>query len=198
ATTVCTDCGPPTDFAANPDRILFERIRGGGSLMMLEPDSGTAVEMVPVSREGQYVFAGRFSPDARWIAFHALVERTSPKRVFVAPVRNGRGLGQAHWLPATDVDAEEADATWSPRASMLYFLSGRDGFRCVWARKFDSARAAFKGDAVPVMHFHSARRSLTMLGERNGMAGLTLTPDRLIIALGELTGNIWLARPARP
>lgn len=48
---------------------------------------------------------------------------------------------------------------------------------------------------MEVLHFHSARRSLThTLGET---IGLSLSADRMVFSMAEITGNIWLAESER-
>jgi hypothetical protein len=96
------------------------------------------------------------------------------------------------WIPITAGDAEDLEPAWSPNASMLYYLSDRDGFRCIWARRLDAATRRPIGDPIEVAAFHTARASLKRLPGTTGLTGLTVVPGRLVFALGELTGNIWL------
>jgi hypothetical protein len=44
---------------------------------------------------------------------------------------------------------------WSPDGALLYFLSERDGFRCLWAQRLEPTAKTPFGPAVPVHHFHS-------------------------------------------
>ena len=92
--------------------------------------------------------------------------------------------------------ATVVDPVWSPGGALIYYLSERDGFRCVWARKLDSSNRRPLGEAFAVAHFHSARRSLKRIPGA-GMIGLSVAPGRLILAFGELTGNIWLEERPR-
>ena len=71
------------------------------------------------------------------------------------------------------------------------------GFRCVWARNLDPATRRPAGEAFAVAHFHSARRSLKRTPGAAGMIGLSVAPGRLVLAFGELTGNIWLEEMPR-
>jgi hypothetical protein len=75
---------------------------------------------------------------------------------------------------------------------LLYFLSERDGFRCIWAQRLHSSTKQPLGPLLPVYHFHSPRRSLLNVGD-SGVVGLGVARDKLVFTLGERTGNIWMA-----
>jgi hypothetical protein len=75
---------------------------------------------------------------------------------------------------------------------MLYFLSDRDRFRCIWGQRLDPVSRRPVGPAFGVQHFHDARRSLLAVGNNVGAIGLGAAGNKLVFALGEVTGNIWL------
>ena len=81
---------------------------------------------------------------------------------------------------------------WSPDGRLLYFLSHRDGFRCVWAQPLDFETKHPVGSPISVLHIHSARRSL-LNWRSSGEMGMSLTPDALVFSLLDITGNIWMA-----
>ena len=81
---------------------------------------------------------------------------------------------------------------WSPDGNLLYFLSDRDGFRCIWAQPLDAGSKRPDGEAKSVLHFHGRRRSLRGVGNRVSAIKLSVAGGRLVFALGELTGNIWM------
>ena len=83
-------------------------------------------------------------------------------------------------------------AEWSPDGNMLYFLSERDSFRCIWAQRLDPVTKRPTGDAFAVRHFHTSRRSLTTIGDPVNL-GLSVAIDKLIFSMVERTGNIWMA-----
>jgi hypothetical protein len=58
---------------------------------------------------------------------------------------------------------------WSPDGALLYFLSEREGFRCILAQRLDPATKRLLGEAFPVRHFHTARRSLMTIGDPGTM-----------------------------
>ncbi len=96
------------------------------------------------------------------------------------------------WIAVTDGNSLDKDAVWAPGGALLYFLSERDGFRCIWARKLDPATKAPLGEPFAVQHFHTARRSLKRIVNNTGTTGLSVAPGQMMFAFGELTGSIWL------
>ena len=92
----------------------------------------------------------------------------------------------------TDGATLERDPAWSPDGRFLYFISERDGFRCVWARSLNPLTKQPAGDAFAVRHFHSARFSLRHVGSQGFLTGLSVGDGALLFSMGELKGNVWL------
>ena len=95
-------------------------------------------------------------------------------------------------IPITDGKEMDLKSYWSPDGNLLYFLSDRDGFRCIWAQPLDAGNERPDGEAKSVLHFHGGRRSLRGVGNRVSAIRLSVARDQLVFALGELTGNIWM------
>jgi hypothetical protein len=91
----------------------------------------------------------------------------------------------------TNDNAWEAAPQWSPNGKLVYFISNRDGLRCVWVRRFVDGRAA--GEPFAVHHFHDARRSPanTALQATDFFVGR----DRMVIGIGEVSGSLWMIDP---
>ena len=82
----------------------------------------------------------------------------------------------------------------SPDSGVLYFLSERDGFRCIWAERLDPKNQAVRPASRSRFIISTIRNSpLTSLGSP-GKVGLSVTSDGLLFSLAETTGNIWMAR----
>jgi hypothetical protein len=80
---------------------------------------------------------------------------------------------------------------WSPAGNVLYWISERDGFRCLAARRLDSATKRPRGEMSYVLHLHGARRS--MMHFRNPHMGRpAVARDKIVFSLAERTGNIWM------
>jgi hypothetical protein len=133
---------------------------------------------------------GIVSHDERWIAFHVPLEQTRSS-VFVAPLRQVPA-SESDWISVTEGSGMDCWSFWSPDGHLLYFISHRDGFRCVWAQPLDFQTKRPVGLPISVLHIHSARRSLLNWGS-SGEMGMSLARDALVFSLREITGNIWMA-----
>jgi hypothetical protein len=133
------------------------------------------------------------SPDERWIAFHV----PAPQRhsVFIAPLAQPPAP-ENDWIRVTDGSGMDVWPFWSPDGRLLYFLSHRDGFRCIWVQPLDFATKKAVGLPINVLHIHSARRSL-QTSRSAGEMGMPLTRNALVFSMREITGNIWMAERER-
>jgi hypothetical protein len=81
---------------------------------------------------------------------------------------------------------------WSPDGNTLYFISDRDGFRCVWAQALQPDTKRPLGEPVAIYHFHSSR--LSPINTALGLLELDVAKDKVVLNVGEVTGNIWALR----
>ena len=86
----------------------------------------------------------------------------------------------------------DREPRWSPDGSLLYFLSERDGFRCLWAQRLDPATKHAVGLPRGIHHFHRSR--LANLMADTGQIGLAVTSDKIYLSLEEVTGNLWMTK----
>ncbi|MCH7946150.1 MAG: PD40 domain-containing protein [Armatimonadetes bacterium] len=194
ATKLCEGCGTPTDVSNG--YLLLEPIGGPQAFALIDLASNRITNLIESTRPDQIPFAGRFSPDGRWIAFHATTERPAAARqIFVVPFRGWPDESVASsgdWIPITDGEEMDRQSCWSPDGNLLYFLSDRDGFRCIWAQPLDVGAKRPDGETKSVLHFHGGRLSLRGVGNQVSTIKLSVARDQLVFALGELTGNIWM------
>jgi len=127
------------------------------------------------------------SPDGKWIAFHTA--HHTKRQVQLAPYE-GSEIPHSSWIAVTDNQALDREPRWSADGNLIYFLSDRDGFRCIWARKLHPRTKQPVEAIFPVLHLHNPRVSLLHVPS-TGHVSLCAVGDRLIFAMGELTGNLW-------
>jgi serine/threonine protein kinase/Tol biopolymer transport system component len=185
---VCDDCGYVEDWSPDGTRILGGRQGESGSIFwLLDLPSGKKIELLRDPK--RILYQGRFSPDGRWICFRA-VDATNGNRLMIAPFRPSE-IPSQEWIAVTGYTPYEGKPRWSPNGNLLYFSSMRDGFRCIWAQPLDPGTKLPQGRPFAVYHSHDPHRSLSILEE--GRWELWVARDALIFAMGERTGNIWLA-----
>ncbi|MDA2937054.1 hypothetical protein MYX75_02170, partial [Acidobacteria bacterium AH-259-A15] len=192
AEKVCDDCGTITDWSSDGENILYyySSVPGVARTALLNLVSGEKIDWVQ-NDEGN-VFDPRFSPDDRWIAFHVTQRLDRVRRqLFIAPFRSGVVPKQSEWIAVTDGSGSDARAAWSPDGNVLYFLSDRDGWRCIWAQRLDAGTKRPLGSALEVYHSHDVRRSLGNFLSYYKI-GLAVARDKVVFSMGELTGNIWM------
>jgi serine/threonine protein kinase len=185
---VCQNCGGPTHASADGKLVLFEN----GSAI-------TRIAALRVGREERWdllrhshhpVGSARFSPDGRWVAFE-LDQGLDGRQVLVAPFREDELSDR--WVAITPEHESAAEPWWSPDGHRLYYLDRRDGFLCIWTRKWNNAAGLPEGDPEPVQHFHGVRTGpLLSVNRTPRYIGLSIARDRLVLTLSEITSEIRL------
>lgn len=160
AVKLCEGCGPPTHLSSSGQKILFETVRPPKVVVLLDAASGKQVNLIQSKEHREHIlYAARFPPDGRWIAFHARMGSTVTRQIFAVSYREGTAPSERDWIPVTDGSAMDRQVDWSPDGNVLYFLSDRDGFRRIWAQRLNRASKRPMGPALEVHHFHHARRA---------------------------------------
>ena len=180
-------CGPPNGWSPDGQLIVYETA-GNRALVLLDVASGQKTEILKHPKYG--VSRGRFSADGKWLSFHA-IPGPAARRVYVAPFRGAVLHDEKDWIPITDGEGMERYADWSPDGNVLYFLSERDGFRCIRGQRLNPATKHPLGPPFDVYHFHHARRSLGTV-DPIGISP-TVARDKIVFSMIETTGGIWMA-----
>jgi Tol biopolymer transport system component len=188
---LCEACGPAVSGWSKDGRMALVnsfhgiRQRLGVSVIKDGGQDKTAVLQDPDSD----LRHARFSPDGRWIVVVARMDGGFTK-IYLAPFRGGL-VPPNEWIALTDGSAWESSPQWSPDGRLVYYVSTRDGYHCIWAQHLDAANRP-SAPAFAVYHFHSARRSPALLPFDD--TDLFVGSNQLLFSLSELTGNIWSAR----
>jgi eukaryotic-like serine/threonine-protein kinase len=184
----CDDCGLPMAWSPDGRRIFFHQ-RETTIGVWHSIDVVTRQRMDVIRHEKYNLHSLRLSPDGNWLAFHVpQYENEGRSPVVIAPLRNGL-VGESEWIQASDGSSIEATPWWSPDGSILYFLSKRDGFQCIWAQHLHKATKRPVGPPMDITHFHGARHNLRQVGFGPGAAA-----DKLVFTMSDSTGNVWMTK----
>jgi Tol biopolymer transport system component/DNA-binding winged helix-turn-helix (wHTH) protein len=179
----CRDC-QGGDWSQDDRRLLLGRGNPTG-LVIRDVRSG---DEVPLARHPMWnLFAGRFSPDQRWVAFQTSNTPTL-RQIFVVPARAGM-VPVEQWIPVvTDFGIQPS---WSPDGHAVYHFSYRDGAFCAWLQPLDPQTMRPSGPPRAVQHLHQPRlRAVAVAAVTNDVRG-----GHLYLTLTETTGNVWLMKP---
>jgi eukaryotic-like serine/threonine-protein kinase len=135
------------------------------------------------------VFPNSFSPDGRWVAFHTRVG-PSQRKIWIARLNSEKWPDVKEWISIiANPSGTDMEARWAPNGRLLYFLSDRDGHRCVWAQRLDPESGRAVGQPFAIGHFHSPELSIPI--QSPAWVGLSVLPDKLLLAIKQTSGNIW-------
>jgi Tol biopolymer transport system component len=193
--------GAPREICAN---CTIGDWAGGSSsevaVVMLDANSKSHMSLVNVdtgntrdlTERGAGVLNRPFiSSGNRLLAFRELDTRGNV--VYVARVPPQGTIRRADWVTIVPPELDARPCGWSPDGSVLYFVSARDGTRCLYAQPLDPSTGTPKGSCVQVQHFAGARNmragsfGVLSTGPADAMRGGSFLYD-----LAEASSNIWM------
>jgi Tol biopolymer transport system component/tRNA A-37 threonylcarbamoyl transferase component Bud32 len=187
----CEGCTEPWDWSSNGQYLLYRT----GLPRKIGVLSTTAEENVVLEHSQYSLHVPRLSPDDRWVVFSAQPEGAGTHSIlFLAPFRGTVAVAPSEWRVISDSEeVNNAPTGWSPDGSTVYFMSERDGYRCLWAQRLHPMTAHPVGAPFEVQPFHQANvRSMPLW--QPGAAGTALGGHTITFSMAQASGNIWLAQ----
>ena len=137
----------------------------------------------PILKDPKYnLLYARFSPDNRWVSFTVRTQ-ANRARIAIAPLDGPRPIPESAWITIAEVGWADS-SNWSPDGKTLYFISPRDGHRCLWGQRINPFSHHPQGEPFAVQHFHGSVAYEE--GEWAAAGG------RIAIVLNENSGNVWM------
>ncbi|MCC6536448.1 MAG: PD40 domain-containing protein, partial [Bryobacterales bacterium] len=191
ATRLCEnrpDCGVVRDLTGDGRWLLMQ---SGPPVFTALFDTASR-QSSPLYRHPQFpIYAPKLAPGEKWAAFQTAGQPTV-RTLWAAPFRTSGGpVPVEEWVQVTDGKHLDRNPAWSPDGTLLYFLSERDSFRCVWAQRLEVRTRRPVGEPFAVAHFHNAATSLGNI-DGPGQVSVMVGADRLIYSAAALTANIWV------
>jgi len=187
---ICDGC-VVVDFFADGDHALINR---DGRLFRVRIADG--VESSVLEPEGWALLDADLSRDDRWLAIR-VGEPDGTVAIFAVPLRDPPAQKE-DWVAITNGDAWVEAPAWSMDGSVLYYLSNRDEFMCVWGQSLDPDTKIPIGDEFAVVHAHSSSMGMVQFSRGATWSNLEVGGDRLVFNASETTGDIYTATLAPP
>jgi Tol biopolymer transport system component len=179
---LCTACGSPQ---MSPDgKWVFARQLEGPWILLM-----TSGDRHPNVLEGSgSIRSIRFSADGKWIAFNFLSNLAAQRgRIYLAPFQGTTHISKAAWIPVTNDEGDYGSPGWSRDGHVIYYSSGHDGYRCLYAQQLDLSLKRAPGKPIAIYHAHGYP------GLLDGFGNLYVARDKLVFELADGRSNIWLA-----
>lgn len=188
---VCADCGSPESWVAQGEKLIYQTGGVPACLGLLDIASGHYRDWITHPSYSLYGGKALLSPAGDgWVAFYA-DNGLRTRQIFMVEVHQFQPAAAQQWTAITDGANWDVDPAWSADGNRLYFLSQRDGHRCIWAQALDPRTKRPAGQPVPVRHFHSATQTLLHSRPNRGAVGLSAVRGRLFFSMEQHTANVW-------
>jgi Tol biopolymer transport system component len=191
ARKLCDSCSRPTSWSG--DHAVFHTT-SKGEIAELDTSSGKA-RIVLSPETGVVLGEADWNPTNECLLFTA-GRHGGVRRVFAVRYPRAIAVPQGAWIPVSAEVTEMEQPHWSQDGRSIFFLSKRDGNNCIWGLKFDAAHHLGASRPFPVMHYHDPR--LTPDRASPVARGLTVSPDSVILNIGEVTNTLWIGRLTTP
>jgi eukaryotic-like serine/threonine-protein kinase len=188
-TKVCDACGRVVDWLPDRSKILVDSAGPKQrDIHLVDVATGRATPLLqhPELR----LTMPRLSPDGRVLSFSQL-RGGRARRIYLVPL-TGEAVPESQWSLVLDGADFDRQPVWSPSGDILYFLSDRDGTRCIWAQRVDAAARKAVGQPFAAHHIHQLRYYLNDVGDPAAV-GLTVVNGQMYFAGFEIRSNVWMA-----
>jgi Tol biopolymer transport system component len=189
--TICSKCAGYVSSWTPDGRWLIVNIGPPQAKFIhvaaIDVRSGTAAPVLDKER----TWFGRPSPDGRWLSFVDF-SAEGKSTVVIAPLAPGTVSAESTWIRVTDGQSGDEESAWSADGRTLYYVSPRDGFRCIYAAGFDPSAKRVTAP-VAVLHMHDNRRRI--LPTDQNPSRLDFAAGRLVFPVEEIEANIWSLTP---
>jgi Tol biopolymer transport system component len=175
-------------WSADKTRLLGIKLPHNGSIYSFDVQTGK--EAVLLTKPGFELYQAKFAPDESSILVEAIQHSPQPvSKLFIVPLHGGVPGEDTEWIPVSEGTSWDDKPRWASDGSMVYSVSDRDGYRCLWAQRINPRTKRPDGAAFGVHHFHGTRLSLDAVGLWE--LEIAVAADKVVMGLGEITGNIW-------
>jgi Tol biopolymer transport system component len=196
---ICNNCGAPLSWTGSgPSRRLVYETGGQPTRIgLLDVSSGRNQDWIAHPSYSLFGARPSLSHDGNgWVLLYA-ANGSQTRQILIAPVSSFHVADWREWIAVTDGARWDIDPAWGPGGKSVYFISHRDGHRCIWMQPLDARTKYPAGPPAAAHHFHSIKRTLMQSVTNRGAVGLTVANNRLFFALDDRTSSVWVSRFSR-
>jgi Tol biopolymer transport system component len=187
---ICADCGSLSDLSPDSEHLLYH---AGEPWSAYSLNLRTGQKTLILSHRGR-IYASSFSPDGKWLAFHVdSGDDEMPRRIYVTPFVPDQRIPETQWISITDGAPSEFDASWSADGAMIFFVSDRDGNRCIWGRRVNPQNKRPIGEVFAVTHLHQMNAHIP---DSVGVS-ISAASGRLVFGAVDLSSTLYRAERSR-
>lgn len=186
---LCGDCGHVASVSSDGGKVIYNVGRAFESRWFLL-DAATGGSSRLFAPGDPVIYSPDFSPGDDRLVFEVW-DAPNSGRIVATSLRGDSAAPRGEWVDISDRQHQLGLPQWSPDGNVIYYLSDRDGFRCIWARRMDAKTGRPMDDSFAVHHFHSAR----FAPFHKAYVGFSVAADKFVLSMEEKTGTIWLADP---
>jgi Tol biopolymer transport system component len=180
---LCEDCSLVAFFSGG-EEVLVDR---GQTLSRIDLATGQEETVLEVDRG--VLLDADLSWDDEWLTLRT-GEEGGTTVAYVVPLRDPPAP-RDEWIEIAGRGEWVADPRWAADGRLVYYLSDRDDFACVWARSLDPATRRPVGEPIPVAHAHST--DMRMLVVQRTVWSLAVGRDRLVFNAAATSGDVYTA-----
>ena len=188
---LCRDCGFPGGWTPDSRAVLIVQMDIAAQhyeISLIPADGGPRSPLLEC--EGCRLDNPSVSRDGRWLLFTTV--NSGSENLMTAAFRSDSRTSMNERNPLiAGADGGVLSPKFSPDGRLVYYVSRRDGWSCVWAQPVSPDTGGPAGDPFGVYHSHRFSSSID-LGKTAGIPWIAVTDDRLILSYGETTGNVWM------
>lgn len=181
---LCTGCWM-VDFYSDGTHALVDRGRSLSRIRIADLKETPILELAA----GRALLDTDLSRDDRWLAIQ--IGEPGGHVVIYAVLLEEAAENPEAWIPITTADVWSGEPRWSPDGTVLYYISDRDDFLCVWGQALEPDTKAPFGEPFPVAHAHTS--AIKMMPFAKEMWTIEVGGDRLVFNAGDMSGDVYTA-----
>lgn len=187
---LCSECRNPTGWLSEPKAVLYSNT--ALSEVQMQPIDGEPPRTI-LSVPGESVRDAVWSPESEFILF-TVSKPDSEGQIYAARFSPGAAAPDSHWIEISAAKDYSRKPQWSGDGKTIFYLSGLDGFWCIWGQHFNPALGRVVGPPFVVQHFHEAKFSPG--GINASAVNMSAAGDSLYLNVLETGGTIWMGKVA--